>query len=148
MLSWNITVICGDNILPWTQLMVGLDAFYEHIPDGTANTNSARTLLETWMKIPRNTHWNGEERQRRVQGPSTAEAYQAEGLAFVTQALVFLPLRLWHLLVDATAGLIICFPFVLAIAAIFWALIDSDKRTVKNLLLATSFFTPIGAIWH
>jgi len=146
MLAWNITVVCGSHALSWAQLMAGLDAFYKHVPDGTANTNSARTLIETWMKIPRNTHWNGEERQRQVQDPNTAEAYQAEGMAFVTQALVSLPLRFWHLLIDTITGFTIFLPIALAIAAIIRAVSNSDERKLETFLVVTGCLAAPGAI--
>ncbi|KIM96982.1 hypothetical protein OIDMADRAFT_183035 [Oidiodendron maius Zn] len=143
LLACDIVVVCGNTRLTWAQLMAGLDTFYKE-SSGSLNINTARELLEAWMKIPRSTHWKGKEKQRRLQDVNTAEAYRENGLKFVSQPLVYVPLKVWQLFVDAARGYTITYPAVIIIGLILESSrgVDFD---ILEVLMISAYFALIGA---
>ncbi|PMD48136.1 hypothetical protein L207DRAFT_446926, partial [Hyaloscypha variabilis F] len=146
LLAWDIVVVCGSTRLTWAQLMAGLDTFYKKESSGSPNVNAARELLEAWMKIPRSTHWNGKEKRRPLQDVNTAESYHENGLKFVSQSLVYLPLKVWQLFVDAAKGYTITYPVVIIIGLIVARWSSSGAGfDILEVLMISAYVSLIGA---
>jgi hypothetical protein len=152
MLPGEITIICGSIALPWYKMMAGFDKIYQmnQGADDSSKIGSMRAMFENWMKIPRKTHSSTREKQPDGYPiDHTAEAYQNEGIAFLCQPGIAVPLRIWHALIDSIPAYLICFLLALLLTLVAGLALGEGSRLSRKeytLVSSLALFGPVIAV--
>ncbi|KAJ8125161.1 hypothetical protein O1611_g8478 [Lasiodiplodia mahajangana] len=119
MLATNIVIMCGSTSLTWDRFVRGFAVCLERFETATPAQNFLKDLIEVWLEVERQEHWNGNHRHRTDLRDMSARAYQEYAKNKVMEHPFLIPIFMMQTLIATfVANFITIFSITLVIGII------------------------------
>ncbi|KAI1130974.1 heterokaryon incompatibility protein-domain-containing protein [Nemania abortiva] len=146
MLATNIVLMCGPTSLAWDKFVRGFAVCQERFETATPAQNFLKDLIEVWLEVERQEHWNGNHRHRTDLGGMSARVYQHHAKSMITEHPFLTPIFMIQTVIATfIANFITIFGITLIIGIIPAGVQHNLKRFAYIIAIISLVLGIIGA---